>query len=401
MADASRMQEGQSSEEDREAGSREQRSRARKPFPSETFENSLTLGLAIQEYAAGQRVRRLTLFDKMGRSPESGPSRELIIASGRYGITVGGKEAEYLELTDLGRIATSSEASPEERLRAQFRLAVQSVEIFHALYEQNKGSKLPSKAVLIDSAIEHGCKPEQAEECVQTFLANVRFLGLVRELSGTERLISIEHRLEDLRGRIGETTYEATGLPDLSDVMPLPARVTTAPVGGDGAAGGDWERICFYITPIGEPSSEERKHSDLFLGSIVEPALAEFDLRVVRADRIGKSGMIGPQIIQYIVHSRLVIADLSFHNPNVFYELCLRHFCRKPIVQLIRSSDRIPFDLEQFRTIKIDTGNIYTLVPKLDLYRSEIAAQVRDALADPNAVDNPISVFAPSLRAVF
>ena len=51
------------------------RKRARgtsKPFPSVTFEEALQLANAIQDHAAGQKVRRLTLFDKMGKSPSTG-----------------------------------------------------------------------------------------------------------------------------------------------------------------------------------------------------------------------------------------------------------------------------------------------------------------------------------------
>jgi hypothetical protein len=59
-----------------------------------------------------------------------------------------------------------------------------------------------------------------------------------------------------------------------------------------------------------------------------------------------------------------VIADLSFHNPNVFYELALRHAVRKPIVQISRTADRLPFDIGQFRTIVVDTTDIYSLVPR-------------------------------------
>ncbi len=98
------------------------------------------------------------------------------------------------------------------------------------------------------------------------------------------------------------------------------------------------------------------------------------------------------------MRSRLVIADLSFHNPNVFYELSLRHACRLPIVQVIRACDTIPFDLGQFRTIKIDTTSIYSLVPKLDTHRAEIANQVRRALSNPDEVDNPITTFLPELK---
>ncbi len=163
----------------------------------------------------------------------------------------------------------------------------------------------------------------------------------------------------------------------------------------------DWEKICFYISPIGDEDSEERQHSDLFLGSIVEPAVEEFNLTVVRADQIGKAGMIGRQVIDYILNSKLVIVDLSYHNPNVFYELCLRHVRRLPTVQIIRRRDKIPFDLDQFRTIQIDTTDIFSMVPNLQSYKSEIATQVRAALQDPDSVDNPISTYYPNLTVSF
>ena len=111
--------------------------------------------------------------------------------------------------------------------------------------------------------------------------------------------------------------------------------------------------------------------------------------------------MITSQIVEHIVKSRLVIADLSFHNPNVFYELALQHVCRLPTVQLIRKGDKIPFDLDQFRTISIDNSSIYSMIPNLQTYRTEIAAQVRMALKDPDSVDNPISTYYPALKISF
>jgi hypothetical protein len=101
------------------------------------------------------------------------------------------------------------------------------------------------------------------------------------------------------------------------------------------------------------------------------------------------------------VNARVVVADLSFHNPNVFYEVALRHACRKPVVQLIRAVDRIPFDLDQFRTIVIDTTDIYSLVPQIETYRSEIANQVRRALEGTGDVENPLTVFFPTFWDLF
>jgi hypothetical protein len=65
---------------------------------------------------------------------------------------------------------------------------------------------------------------------------------------------------------------------------------------------------------------------------------------------------------------------------------------------VIREADPLPFDLDQFRTIRINTNTIYTLVPKLAIYRAEVANQARRALEDPDAVDNPLTLFSPNLK---
>lgn len=57
------------------------RKRVTRLFPALTYEECLSLCNAIWEFASGQRIRRLTLFDQMEKSPESGSSRTLITAS--------------------------------------------------------------------------------------------------------------------------------------------------------------------------------------------------------------------------------------------------------------------------------------------------------------------------------
>jgi len=160
----------------------------------------------------------------------------------------------------------------------------------------------------------------------------------------------------------------------------------------------DWSRTCFVITPIGEDGSETRQPADLFLGHLIKPALKEFDMDVVRADKIVAAGMITSQILEYVMRSRLAIVDLSYHNPNAFYEMAIRHACRLPVIQISRKSDRLPFDVNQVRTVVIDTTDIYSLIPKLETYKSEIATQVRAVLGDGSIPSNPISVFFPGFE---
>ncbi|WP_063670161.1 hypothetical protein [Dyella thiooxydans] len=374
-----------------EAEVEKRRTRLQRPFPACAFEEALEFATSIMEFGSGQQVRRVTLFDHLKKSPESGASRQLITNANKYGLTEGSYKAEFLKLTQDGLKSVDEDVSDRERGRARISLAIEGVEAFNAIYKKFLGNKLPPRASLIDAAKDAGIPEELAEEAVDTFVLNLRFVGLLQTLSGAERIVSVEHYLDSLSGvrrsAIGQDFNRPVDEPKVHQGGSL---VT--------AARAEFETTCFYITAIGEEGSEQRKHSDLFVSAIVEPALEPFGLKLIRADAIDKPGTITRQIIDYILQSRLVIADLSFHNPNVFYELAIRHAARLPVVQIARTFERLPFDVNQMRTIRIDTTDIYTLVPKMETHRAEISSQVRRALEDPESVDNPITIFYPSLR---
>lgn len=361
--------------------------RKQQSFPKSSFEDALAIAQVIQTAGAGNRMRRLTIFDSLGKSPDSGPSRMLVTNSSRYGLTIGGYQADYLELTPNGRLATDSEANPKERLKARFDLAIRAIEPFKFLYDRLRGNKLPAQNVIHDMLREGGYAENELAACVDTFIVNVKYLGMLRTLAGAERLLTIEHVLEEM-----------PPASDLPGEPPTRGSSTAAKAAHLAPGATAWSKTCFYITPIGAEDSEHRKHSDLFLNCIVEPAVAAIGLKIVRADQIGKPGMITAQIVDHVLNARLVIADLSFHNPNVFYELSLRHASGLPTVQIIRTADTIPFDLQQYRTIQIDTTDIYSLVPKIETYKSEIAVQVRRALENAESADNPITTFCPGIK---
>ncbi len=358
--------------------------RTARVYPALSFEEALKLGEAIHQFASGERVNRLTLLQKLNKSPTSSAIQILITSSGKYGITKGSYIADYLELTEVGKTATDSSASPQDKFRARFKLAIEEIAPFKVLYEKYKGKKLPAHEVLIDALKEGKLLIGGYEECVDLFVVNAKFLGLLQTIAGSETLLPSDTVLEQVNDGTG-THIRVDAIVQSPTIVE--ARGTKP----------KWSNICFYITPIGEEGSEQRKHSDLFLSSIVEPALKGFNLEVVRADKIGEPGMITAQILEHIVYSRLVIVDLSYHNPNVFYEMAARHMCKLPVIQICRKADKIPFDVNQIRTITIDTTDIYSLLPKIDTYKSEIATQVRAAL-DGQTTSNPISLFFPTLE---
>lgn len=233
---------------------------------------------------------------------------------------------------------------------------------------------------MADKARELGIPDADVTACIETFTVNAKYVGVLRSISGAERFISVDVLAEDYVPH-SQGSIQAGSVSHVEVGSLTPA---------------DLESTCFYISPIGDEESEERRHADLFMGSLIEPALTEFDLNVVRADQIGQAGMITSQIIDYIVQSKLVIADLSFHNPNVFYELALRHAVRKPIVQISRKMDRLPFDIGQIRTVIVDTTDIYTLVPQIASLQAQIATQIRETLHEGSEVENSLSVFSPN-----
>ena len=78
--------------------------------------------------------------------------------------------------------------------------------------------------------------------------------------------------------------------------------------------------ICFFIAPIGAEGSETRKRSDTVLKHIVGPVARELGFEALRADHISEPGLITHQVIQHLVADPIVVADLTEHNANVFYD---------------------------------------------------------------------------------
>lgn len=147
-------------------------------------------------------------------------------------------------------------------------------------------------------------------------------------------------------------------------------------------------KICFVISPIGEEGSETRERSDQILRHIISAPVEQLGYTVIRADKISEPGIITTQIIGHIVDADLVIADLTDKNPNVFYELAIRHAIRKPLVQMIRKGDIIPFDVAATRIIQFDLHNLDSVANAKD----EILSQVKSLESGNNETHNPISV---------
>lgn len=114
------------------------------------------------------------------------------------------------------------------------------------------------------------------------------------------------------------------------------------------------KKTCFFIGPIGDKKSPIRDWSDQVLEYIITPVVTELDYEnPKRADQIRGLSSISFEIMRRLVEDDLVVADLTEGNPNVFYELAIRHALKKPVAHLIREGDKIPFDVKDIGVIHV------------------------------------------------
>ena len=152
--------------------------------------------------------------------------------------------------------------------------------------------------------------------------------------------------------------------------------------------GGQVKKSCFVIAPIGEEDSDTRRQSDQVLRHVIRPAVEPLNYEAAPANEIAESGIITNQVMQRILESDLVIADLTDWNPNVFYELAVRHAVLKPFVQIIAKGEKIPFDVAATRTVFFDISSL----DGVSEARVEIRKQVENLERDPSNLQTPITI---------
>lgn len=110
------------------------------------------------------------------------------------------------------------------------------------------------------------------------------------------------------------------------------------------------KKMCFVITPIGDNNSDIRRHIDGIIDQAIVPALGDkYDIIV--AHRKYEIGSINEKVIRSVFEAELVIANLTNTNPNVMYELAIRHSFGKPAIVIAEKDTKLPFDVIDENTI--------------------------------------------------
>src|SRR5438067_11230241 len=121
-----------------------------------------------------------------------------------------------------------------------------------------------------------------------------------------------------------------------------------------------YERFCFAIMPFGTKAvvDENGKARDVDFDSIYDhvfvpairatPLPERGTLGPRRTDKDFFTGDIGDEMFQYLEYSRIALTDITGVNPNVFYELGVRHRARQAGTAIFRQiGTRLPFDITQ------------------------------------------------------
>lgn len=114
------------------------------------------------------------------------------------------------------------------------------------------------------------------------------------------------------------------------------------------------DRRCFVISPIGDEHSEVREHANDVFDFIIKPAMKKLGVKAMRSDHLHEPGLISEQMLRAILEYDLCVAVLTFHNPNVFYELAVAQAAGRPVVILLEKGSPIPFDIKDLRCVYYD-----------------------------------------------
>ena len=220
-------------------GTTQRRGRGRnKPFPTIAFEECLVLPKGILEHSIDGGVRRMTLMEKISLSPSSIRTRDLISSSGKYGLIAGNYNSDVLQLTEGGRALFEKGASLPEVRERQFKLAIEHVGPFSKLYEKLKGKKFPDETILKDAMGDVGVDNDDRENAAKIFEKNLRYVGLVKKIAGSEFVGTIDEVAQDAE----EMEQEVT-LPPATDSHTEPEK----PVEKDGNAAVATNRPALHI----------------------------------------------------------------------------------------------------------------------------------------------------------
>lgn len=354
-------------------------------LPRRSLEKALEIATTLRQVFAGKPASFAELARNMNTTVNNTDFKYAVWSAVAYGIVAaeGPNQSRKYSLAEAGRKIVA-ENYPGEAQEARVK-AILTPTVLSKFYTDYNGSPIPPTDEHFANVLEDKfhIPRNRTGEAIEIIKENGKFAGILEERgdgSPTVRLTNVPtgDRTSSVERGAGQASNDSGSAP---------------PTG--------WDKICFFITPIGEDGSEERRHANMMLNHVVRPVFEQYGFTVVRADEIAKTGLISQQIFDHLAKARICVADLSFHNPNAFYELGVRHAFLLPTIQIIHKARKIPFDLSQGRTITIDTGDSYMVPDHLESAKRTLTEYVKNLLdGNSSPDDNPVAVYLPGVKVM-
>lgn len=306
-------------------------------FPSKTLEEALKIPVAIRTKNNGNPM----LTDDVAQAAYNLRKTNnkffyLASAARDYGLTVGTRNTEKIELDKLGREITF--AGDEVAKRQKMIEAFFSVDIFKRVYEHYGSAELPEKEFLSNTLLnDFRLAPEYHEKFTEIFKENCKFL------------------------KIDKGPGQDIALPK-SEGAENPSEIRVV-----GEPKGKFDRTAFVIMPFVEKGIIQRSAGFFteVLKSLVTPAGNEAGFAIETATQQG-SDVIQSTIINQLLNADLVIADLTDHNPNVLFELGIRLAKELPVALIKADGTGQIFDVDNMMRVVTYSPNLWATSVAID-----------------------------------
>lgn len=146
------------------------------------------------------------------------------------------------------------------------------------------------------------------------------------------------------------------------------------------------KKLCFVIMPFSATKRCTTEEWTEIFENIHKPAIIGSRLGYKCERSKIRTGAFIKDILMQLNQADVVLADLTDMNPNVFYELGVRHTLRTRTILVSQTMDDVPSDLKQYGVIT------YNTTPNgVTEYKKEISKILKDIRNNPDRPDNPVS----------
>jgi hypothetical protein len=142
---------------------------------------------------------------------------------------------------------------------------------------------------------------------------------------------------------------------------------------------------CFIIMPF---SKSSELHTEEFWTShfenFLKPTIEELGVKAYRVETIRED--ILKKIINNLVTSPIVLADLTDHNPNVFWELGVRQSFKHNTITIAKEGTELPFDVSAKATIFYNLNS----EDQVAKFKFKLKAAIEDCINNPEKPDSHV-----------